>query len=263
MLLAIDIGNTSISCGVFDSDNGGLMHSFKLSSDINRTSDEYISLIYSMLWANKINKEDFSGGIICSVVPMLTHKMCECAEKIIGKKPKVVGPGLKSGFSIKIDNPAELGADLVANTAAVISLMGENIKNAIIIDMGTATTLSALTSKKEYVGTCILPGVKVALDSLHIETAQIPSVAPASINKAIGKNSLEAVRSGVILGNAIMIDGFIDKFEKEMKIEKGSAEIFVTGGLAPVVFSHIERNFEYFDNLTLQGLYFIYKNNTK
>lgn len=263
MLLAIDIGNTSISCGVFDSDNGGLMHSFKLSSDINRTSDEYISLIYSMFWANGIKKEDFSGGIISSVVPMLTHKMCECAEKIIGKKPKVVGPGLKSGFSIKIDNPAELGADMVANTAAVISLMGDDISHAIIIDMGTATTLSALTNKKEYIGSCILPGVKVALDSLHIETAQIPSVAPAGINKAIGKNSGEAVRSGVILGNAIMIDGFIDKFEKEMKIDLGSAKIFVTGGLAPVVFSHIERKFEYFENLTLLGLYFIYKNNTK
>ena len=262
MLLAIDIGNTSISCGVF-SQCGELIHSFKLSSDISRTSDEYISLIYSVFWANGIKKEDFSGSIISSVVPMLTYKMCECAERIIGKKPKVVGPGLKSGFSIKIDNPAELGADMVANTAAVISLMGENMTDAVIVDMGTATTLSALTKKKEYIGTCIMPGVKVSLDSLHIGTAQVPSVAPASINKAIGKNSLEAVRSGVILGNAIMIDGFIDKFEKEMRIGKGNAKIFVTGGLAPVVFSHIEREFEYFENLTLTGLYCIYKNNLK
>lgn len=262
MLFAIDVGNTSISCGVFSS-AGELLHSFKLSSDMNRTSDEYISLIHSMFWANGLKKEDFSGAIICSVVPMLTHKMCECAKNVTGKKPKVVGPGLKSGFSIKIDNPAELGADMVANTAAVISLMGENIHNAIIIDMGTATTLSALTAEKEYIGSCILPGINVSLDSLHIQTAQIPSVAPAKINKAIGKNSSDSVRAGVILGNAIMIDGFIDKFEKEMKIEAGSAEIFVTGGLAPVVFSHIEKKFEYFENLTLLGLYFIYKNNTK
>ena len=262
MLLAIDIGNTSISCGVF-SQSGELLHKFDLSSDINRTSDEYITTLYGMFLSFGINKDEFDGAIISSVVPMLTHKICKCAEKITSHKPKVVGPGLKSGFSIKIDNPAELGADMVANAAAVVSLMGNNINDAIIVDMGTATTVSALTKKKEYIGNCILPGVKLSLESLHGETAQLPSVAPVQVSRAIGKNSNESVRSGVILGNAIMIDGFVDKFENEMKIEKGSAKIFVTGGLAPVVFSHIDRDFEYHESLTLFGLYCIYKNNVK
>ncbi len=262
MLLAIDIGNTSISCGVF-SQGGELLHKFKLSSDINRTGDEYITMFYGMFFTFGINKDDFDGAVICSVVPMLTHKMCECAENITGKKPKIVGPGLKNGVSIKIDNPAELGADMVANSAAAIALMGDDVRDAIIVDMGTATTVSALNKKKEYLGNCILPGVKISLESLHGETAQIPSVAPMGVSRAIGKNSNESVRSGVILGNAIMINGFIDKFEKEMKIEKGSAKIFVTGGLAPVVFSHIERDFEYHESLTLFGLYCIYKNNVK
>lgn len=263
MLLAIDIGNTSISCGIFDIDNGSLLHNFKLSSDKERTADEYMSFFGSMLYLYGIEKDRFSGAIISSVVPMLTHKLCDCAERIINKKPRVVGPGLKSGFSIKIDNPSELGADLVANASAAISLMGEKMNNAIVIDMGTATTISAITKNKEYLGNCILPGIKVALDSLYTGTAQLPSVAPISPRGVIGKNSNESVRAGVILGNAIMIDGFIDKFEKEMKIERGSAKIFVTGGLAPVVFSHIEREFEYIESLTLYGLYFIYKNNLK
>lgn len=262
MLLAIDIGNTSISCGVF-SQGGELLHTFNLSSDINRTSDEYMSVLHSMFVTYSINKNDFSGAIISSVVPMLTHKMCKCAERITSKAPKIVGPGLKSGVSIKIDNPSELGADMVANAAAVIALMEGDIRDAVIVDMGTATTVSALTCKKEYLGNCILPGVKISLESLHGETAQIPSVAPAQISRAIGKNSNESVRSGVILGNAIMIDGFIDKFENEMKIEKGGARIFVTGGLAPVIFSHIKRDYEYHESLTLFGLYCIYKNNVK
>lgn len=262
MLLAFDIGNTSISCGIINTDNGEILNSFSLSSDIHRTADEYISLINSIFISFNINKNDLCDGIVSSVVPMLTHKICKCAEIITGKKPKCVGPGLKSGFSIKIDNPAELGADLVANTAAAIELSGGE-SPMIIVDMGTATTISAVSANKEYIGNCILPGINVSLSSLHEGTAQLPSVAPLETKRVIGKNTSDSVRSGVILGNAIMIDGFIDKFEKEMKIKKGSAKIFVTGTLAPMVFSHIERELAYVEHLTLFGLYCIYKNNCK
>ncbi len=263
MLLAVDIGNTSISCGIFTFSDGKLLHSFKLSSDRERTADEYISSFCGMFYALGIEREALSGAIISSVVPMLTHKLCECAEKIVGSKPKIVGPGLKNGFSIKIDNPSELGADLVANTSAVISLMGKEPSAAIIIDMGTATTISALTDKKEYIGNCILPGIKVSLDSLHSETAQLPSVAPTEIQRAIGKSTPESVRSGVVLGNAIMIDGFVDKFENEMKLERGSARLYATGGLAPTVLGHISRSVVYDEDLTLKGLYCIYMLNQK
>lgn len=263
MLFAVDIGNTSISCGVFCIESGELLCKFKLASDISRTSDEYVAVISSMLAMKGIEHDRFRGGIICSVVPMLTHTVAECVQMITKSRPKIIGQGLKSGFSIRIDNPSELGADLVANTAAVLDIMKDDVQNAVIIDMGTATTISALTDKKEYIGNCILPGVKVELDSLHMETAQLPSVAVLEIKKAIGKNSSDSVRSGIILGNAIAISGLIDRFEKEMKIKAGSARIFATGGLSSVVLPHIDRHIYYDDSLTLRGSYVIYKNNER
>ena len=259
MLFAIDIGNSSISTGLFCIGSGELLYTFKLSSDKNRTVDEYICQISSMFYFSGIDKAAISGAIISSVVPELTHTMSLCAERIVGKKPKIVGPGLKTGFPIKVDNPSELGADLVSNAAAAISGTAKG-QACIIVDMGTATTVSAINKDGEYIGNCILPGVKLCLDALHRQTAQLPFVTLAKPKKAIGKNSGESIRSGVVLGNAMMIDGFIDEFEKEMKLDSG-AVLLATGGLAQDVLPASRHKLQYDPHLTLKGLYFIYKNN--
>ena len=260
MLLAIDIGNSSISTGLFCLDNGELKYTFKLSSDKERTADEYLAQMGSMFYMSGIDKNQIKGAIISSVVPKLTHTLEDCAERLCNERPKIVGPGLKTGFAIKIDNPSERGADLVANTAAVLGI-AQRGRACIIVDMGTATTISAINAGGEYLGNCIMPGVRVSLDSLRTETAQLPEVTLGTPKRAIGKNSGDSIRSGVMLGNAIMIDGLIDEFEKEMKLNQ-SAQIYATGGLAEGVLPACRHEMLYDPHLTLKGLYFIYKNNT-
>ena len=267
MLLAIDIGNSSISLGLFDTATADLLHTFKLSPESCRTSDECAVLISSMLSLSGFSVKDIDGAMLASVVPQLTHTLVNTVVKLIGKPPLTVGPGIKTGFPIKIDYPSELGADLVADTAAVLSIQGRsmhgtNRKAAIIVDMGTATTVSAINRAGEYVGTAIMPGVRVSLDALHAETAQLPTVTPSAPERAIGKNSRDAVRSGVILGNAIMIDGLIDRFEKELKLDKGDAEVYATGGLAELIIPACKRSMIHEPHLTLKGLYRIYINNS-
>ncbi len=260
MLLAIDIGNSSISTGLFCLDGGELKHTFKLSSDKERTADEYLAQMGSMFYMSGIDKNEIKGVIISSVVPTLTHTLKDCAERLCNESPKIIGPGLKTGFAIKIGNPSELGSDLVANTAAVLAVADKG-RPCIIVDMGTATTISAISANSEYLGNCIMPGVRVALDSLHAETAQLPEVTLGTPKRVIGKNSGDSIRSGIILGNAIMIDGLIDEFEKEMKL-KEHAVIYATGGLAQGVLPACRHKMIYDPHLTLKGLYFIYKNNT-
>lgn len=262
MLLTIDMGNSSISIGIFDTIEGKLLNTFKISCDSEKTSDEYVALLANMFFIYGIRAEDINGAITASVVPQLSHVMYKTIVKFIGKEPIVVGPGIKTGFPIRIDDPSELGADLVANAAAVTALMQKNSgKASIIIDMGTATTMSAINTRGEYIGTSIMPGVRIELDSLHSKTAQLPTVTPGVPDRAIGKNSQEAVRSGVILGSALMIDALIDRFEKEMRVDERSIDLYATGGLADIIIPACRHAMSYDPHLTLKGLYHIYQNN--
>ena len=263
MLLAIDIGNSSISIGLFELNDGALLHTFKLSSNESRTPDEYLSLLGGMIVMSGIEKEKISKAIIASVVPNLTHTIYSVAQRLVGKDVFTVGPGLKTGFPIKIDNPSELGADLVANAAAVIDDVRKNKRAAIVVDMGTATTISAISSSGEYIGNAIMPGVRVAIDSLRLQTALLPLVTLDKTSRVIGKNSQDSVRSGVLRGHALLIDEFINEFEKEMKINEGSAMLYATGGLGESVISACHHEMQYDEQLTLKGLYCIYKNNLK
>jgi type III pantothenate kinase len=172
----------------------------------------------------------------------------------------VVGPGVKTGFPIKTDNPSELGADLVANAASVV-LDKEQKLPAIIIDMNAASTIFAINKKGEYIGGCIFPGIKTSFDSLRDGTALLPNVAISVPDKAIGKNSGDCVRSGVVLGHALMIDGFIDRFEKEMGCVGGEAKLFATGEYAELLVDILKRKVEYVEDLTLNGLLRIYQKN--
>ena len=259
MFLALNVGNSRVSVGFFEGNSPAIAYKFKIATDINKTSDEYLALIRAIVREEKLSCEEISGVIVSSVVPQLTSVMCETAERFAGKAPVVVGPGVKTGFPIKIDTPSELGADIVANTAAVINESGK--RGAVVVDMGTVTTVSAINGKGEYVGCAILPGVQISFDALHGRTAQLPNVMLSAPTHAIGKNSQEAVRSGVLLGHAMILDSIVERFAREMKCAADSLTLAATGEFASGVIKECKRDFVYDEDMTLKGLYYLYKNN--
>lgn len=261
MLMAVNIGNTRISIGFLD-DICKVLFQFKIATDVNKTADEYLSVVRSIVREEKIERSQLTGVIIASVVPVLTPVLKEVAFRIVGIEPLVVGAGLKTGFPIRIDSPSELGADIVANTCAVISDMAETITPTVIVDMGTVNTVSAISKNGEYIGCSIFPGIQMSFDVLHGGTAQLPNVTVTQQLKAIGKNSAESLRSGVIIGNAIMLDGFVYRFAKELKTNPDDIRLVITGEYAKYVKGVCKRNFELDEDLTLKGLFHLYKKNT-
>lgn len=259
MLLCINARNSIISFGCFES-AGNMVASFDVSSDIRKTADEYLFTIKSILRDKELEATLISGAILSSVVPALTDTLVNTAVKLTGKQPILVGPGVKTGFHIKIDNPSELGADMVANTAAAVCRRTAG-KAIIIADLGEVNTLSAINKKGEYVGCAIFPGTGLSFSMLHNETALLPSVNTGSYSAAIGKNSQSAVRSGVLLGGAMAIDGLVSKFCEEIGVALQDAALIATGSQASVLLPRMTSEFSYDEHLTLRGLWCIYKNN--
>ena len=263
MLLAINVGNSRISVGVFD-DNGNIVSKFKIASDLKRTFDEYYSLISTILSNKRVDAGKIDAAIISSVVPQLTDTIKAVASEISESEPMIVGPGVKTGFLIKIDNPSELGGDIVANTAAMLDQKKKNGVGkcpSIVVDMNTVTTVSAINSNDEYIGCCIFPGIQMSFESMRDTTALLPNVNCSSVKNAIGKNSQDSVRSGVINGNAIMLDGFVYRFAKEMKCRPDEINLTITGEYAEYVLGLCNQPYEYDADLTMNGLYVIYRNN--
>lgn len=261
MIIAVNVGNTRISVGFFEDCSPILKHRFEISSVIDRTADEYYSTISVIARELSIDMSSVEGGVVSSVVPRLTSVICDTVERFTGQAPIVVGPGVKTGFPIKIDSPSELGGDMVANAACVIANMKEENdgRAAVIVDLSTATTVSAINARGEYVGCSILAGVQMSLEALRGNTALLPSVAYEQQTRAIGKNSQEALLSGVMLGHALMLDGFALRFAKEMKTALEDVRLFATGEYAPRIIPLCRNCFEYDGELTLSGLYRIYK----
>ena len=262
MVLAIDIDNSKINFGFFDN-KANLISVFGIATDINKTSDEYAVLVNSIFNYYKIERETVEGAAVSSVVPTITSVVCDAVNKVLPEiNLVVVGKGIKTGFSIKVDNPSELGSDLVANAVAVMEIKHkENNCNraSVIVDLGTASTVFVLNSKNEFIGGSIMPGVDMSLNSLHGNTAQLPSVALVSPAKIIGKNSQDSIRSGVIFGTAIMIDGFVDRFSRDLGLDE--TDVFITGEYAEFIMPFCSCKYRYVSNLTLLGLYYVYINN--
>lgn len=264
MLMAVNVGNSRICFGFFKDEECELVAKFKIATDINKTSDEYLATIKAITREVLPSFEKVSGCILSSVVPQLTPVMSETLEIFTGVAPKIVGPGLKTGFPIKIDSPSELGADIVANTAAVIGAKkrrGEKDLSAIVIDMGTVTTVSAINKNGEYIGCSIFVGVGISFDAMHGKTAQLPNVMPDKPSRAIGKNSRDSVRSGIILGNAMMLDGMCERFAKEMRCDHKSIELVATGEYAKSVIDACRYEYLFDGDLTLKGLWYLYASN--
>ena len=263
MLLAVNVGNKNISFAVFDESGAEPVAKFSIASDMRKTADEYSVTVKQLLDFSGIDAAAVDGAVMASVVPQLNDVIKHVVLALTGKTPITVGPGVKTGFAIKIDDPAELGADIVANAGAVVSILKEEKceKAAIILDMGSVTTLFSINKNREVVGGAILPGVGMSLDALHRETAQLPNIEMSGVTRAIGKNTKESLISGVVFGQAAMIDGLVDRFEKELKCT--DAVLFATGEYCKPMLEHLNHAFRYDPALTLKGLAQIYKNTVK
>ena len=251
-IIAVDIGNTETTVGIGSKDN---WDSYRFTTRDTNTPDELLALFNSTFQIKSEVKKDIEGAIICSVVPQATNSFSEAIRKYLNLEPVIVGPGIKTGLKVNIDNPKELGPDRIANSVA-----GYLITNSdtVVIDLGTATTFDVVSKNKEYLGGSIAPGIKISLDALTSKTASLKSVELDTPNKVIGKNTYEAIQSGLIMGHASMIDSMVEKIILEIDIKP---KIILTGGLSKVVQPILNVNVEYIENLTLVGLEEIFKLN--
>ena len=251
-IIAVDIGNTETTVGIGSKDN---WDSYRFTTRDANTPDELLALFNSTFQIKSEVKKDIEGAIICSVVPQVTNSFSEAIRKYLNLEPVIVGPGIKTGLKVNIDNPKELGPDRIANSVAGY-LITET--DTVVIDLGTATTFDVVSKNKEYLGGSIAPGIKISLDALTLKTASLKSVELDTPNKVIGKNTYEAIQSGLIMGHASMIDSMVEKIILEIDIEP---KIILTGGLSKVVQPILNVNVEYIENLTLVGLEEIFKLN--
>ena len=254
MILAIDIGNTNIVVGCFDEDNIILRE--RISTNHTATELEYASTIKTAFEMNGIDPKGITGAIISSVVPAVTGNVKSAIEKFLGIRALVIGPGIKTGLSIVIDNPSQLGSDLVVDAVAGLS---EYPAPMIIIDMGTATTLSVINSKKEYIGGMIVPGLVISHDALISRTSQLSKIALEKPKKVIGSNTIDCIKSGLLYGNAGMLDGLIERINESLG-EK--CTVVATGGLSTVVTPLCKNEITVDEDLLLKGLKVIYSKNS-
>jgi type III pantothenate kinase len=255
MLLAIDVGNTNIVLGCFD--GSSLLFRERISTNQLATDLEYASGIRMALDMHKISTDSIGDAILSSVVPSVTDTLKRAVEKCTGRQVLVVGPGIKTGLSILIDNPAQLGSDLVVDAVAGIH---EYSLPLIIIDMGTATTFSVIDRSRNYIGGMITTGMAVSTAALVSHTAQLPKIAFEEPRRVIGRNTIDCMKSGVMYANACALDGMIERIEEEL----GEAcTVVATGGLSGVVTPLCRREIILDDDLLLKGLRLIYEKNRK
>ncbi len=253
MIVAIDIGNTNIVVGVFRGDD--VVAVFRVSSDDSKTCDEYAVLLVDLFEKHNIRIESLRGAVIACVVPRLYDTISKVVKNYLKLDPLVLGPTVKTGLAILCDNPGEVGADRIANGVAVYRRYKSG---CVVVDFGTATTFDCVSSKGEYLGGVITPGITISSDALFSRTSKLPKVELMKPPCVIGKNTIESIQSGIVNGYASMVDGLIEKIKDEMG---GEVRVLATGGLAPLIAresSVIEEVDEY---LTLKGLKYIFELN--
>lgn len=253
MLLTIDIGNTNITLGAYDSNY--LAFTARLATDPRKTDDQYAIEIKQVLSLKEIDSTTIEDCIIASVVPSVARSVSHAISKLCGISPLMLGPGVKTGLNIKIDNPAQLGADLVAGAVGAI----DSYKMpCVIIDMGTASTISVLDRDGAFLGGVISAGVRLTLKALTENTALLSSIPIEAPKSVIGTNTTECMQSGLVYGTAAMIDGLLEQITTELG-EKPT--VIATGGLSRDIITHCKTNIIYSENLLLDGLRVIYEKN--
>lgn len=227
MLLAIDIGNTNIVLGVFKAEK--LLATWRIATAVHKMEDEYGALLLDLMPLRNINTRDIEEAVVCSVVPSLQPTFEQLCRRFFGINPMVIEAGVKTGIRIAMDNPREVGADRVVNAAAAHHLYGGSL---IVIDLGTATTFDAISSEGYYLGGAIAPGIRIAAEALFMRTAKLPQVELEAPRRAIGKNSISAIQSGIIFGYVGLIEGLVARIKEEMG---GAVKVIATGGLAEII----------------------------
>ncbi len=253
MILAIDIGNTNIVLGGFENDK--IIFTARISTDATKTEDEYASQLLTTLLIHDIPKNSINGAIISSVVPPLNSVMKKAIKNIYGVDAKIVGPGIKTGINIHCDTPSSVGTDIICACVATHNLYSSP---ALIIDMGTATKLSVINEKGAFIGVSIAPGVMMGLNALSEGTAQLPQVSLEAPALVAAKNTADCMKSGVIYGNASMIDGMIDRIYAEFGSE---IPVYATGGMSKVIIKHCKHKITLDEHLVIKGLNIIYNKN--
>ena len=253
MILTIEIGNSTITLGGVEGDQ--IRFECRINTDRVKTSDTYCIDLKTLFEIYGIDLNHIEGVIISSVVPQVLNSVRTAIRKLLNIEPMVVGPGLKTGLDIRLENPAQMGAGLVA---ADVAALAEYRPPLILIDMGTATTMSVLDPKGAHLGGCVCPGMKISLDAMTSRTSLLPGIQLDSPKQAVGRNTADAMRSGIMFGNAAMLDGMIERMEAEL----GSpVTVIATGGIAQFVVPLCKREIKLERDLLLKGLNIIYKKN--
>ena len=256
MLLAIDFGNSNISVGLFD-EKRDLKFLSSIDTDSRKTADQISIDLMNIFSLYRYDLRDVSGAIFSSVVPPINFMMAKALTRLLGKPPMIVGPGVKTGLNIRMEIHNQLGADLVAGAVAALDKYPTPI---IMIDMGTATTISYISSKRSYEGGLMFPGVRLSLDALSDHTAQLPDISLQHPKSLIGKNTEDCMRSGIVYGTAGMLDGVIDRI-RELLPQGETPTIVATGSNAPVIVRYCRNKVLYDKYLLMEGLWDIYQKN--
>lgn len=255
MVLTIDIGNSNINIGGYAAE--GQIFTSRIHTDAAKTEFEYAAIIGDILALYGHEKRQIEGAIVASVVPQLSVVMQSAVGLLGQKRVLLVGAGMKTGLNIRIDSPGQLGADLLATA---VGAMEKYPLPAIIVDLGTATKLSVVDRERCFIGGAIMPGVRIGLDALSERTAQLPHIAlEGSVEKPIGANTVDCMRSGVVLGAAAMIDGMTQRYRAVIGED---ATVVACGGLVKAIAPHCKCNLIRDESLLLDGLYALYKKNT-
>ncbi len=255
MILTVDIGNSNIVIGGVREDE--ILFEARLRTESTKTSDEYCLDVKSLMEVYGVEADQVEGAIIASVVPQVLNSFQTAIKKLTGKTALVVGPGLKTGLNILLENPGQTGADLVVGSVAALR---EHKPPLTIIDMGTATTISVIDKNSSYIGGAIIPGVKISMDALTDRTALLPGLQLDQPKRAIGRNTVDAMRSGIMMGAACMLDGMVERMEEELGYK---TTVIATGGIAKFIVPLCNREMIYDKDLIVKGLVALYKENIK
>lgn len=255
MILAIDVGNSNIVLGCIE--DGVIGNISRIRTSRQATEMEYAIKLKEVLAFHGIDPKGFEGAILSSVVPPVTEALAKAVEQMTGKHCMVVGPGMKTGLNVAIDDPGTLGADLVVGSVAAMTYYGTP---AIVIDLGTATTVMAIDQNGCYRGGAIMPGVKLSFDALSNGTSLLPVISITPPPKVVATNTVDAMRSGAVFSTAAALDGMIDRMEEELGYP---CKLIATGGLAQAIVPHCRREIICDDDLLLKGLWALYVKNRK
>lgn len=256
MILCIDVGNTNIKYGIFDGDK--LAVSFRVATDLKRTSDEYGTKLVDMLAVKGIRAEQIHGAIVSSVIPSLNYTISHMCSGYLDIDPILVGPGTKTEHNLRVDNAREVGADRIVNDVAAIRKYGAPV---VVIDFGTATTFNIINENREFIGGVIAPGIRGSMDSLVNSTAKLPRVEIEIPKSVIGKNTTTNMQGGIVFGFAGLVDYIVRKIKREMKCP--DMQVVATGGFSEIIASEISCIDHVDKLLTLQGLKYLYDLNTE